>query len=252
MATRPRHPAGDSLSSRSGGAVTDWSQIALAGDPDATGFHPSRAAIAQRYWPVIFAFIRQSGRGEEVASDLTQGFLADVLFSRALLEMATPERGRFRTLLLRAVTNYLRDDHRRGTAARRRPVQGLISLEQSGCTPADASLTPERAFVTAWVAMLMREAANRCQEECTRDGRDAEWHCLHGRVIRPALEGAPMASVSELEALTGIDSRASLAHLTAAGKRRFARHLLDRIGAASGDPDRTSDEVNDLLGLLKP
>ena len=67
---------------------------------------------AVRYWGAIYAYIRQSGRRDEEARELTQGFIADVLLGRNLLGRLDEKRGQFRTLLLSAVRNYLADVYR--------------------------------------------------------------------------------------------------------------------------------------------
>ena len=74
--------------------------------------------LVRRYWSAIFAYIRRSGRDVHEAADLTQGFVCDILISRRLCDSADPNRGRFRTLLLRAIQNYLRERHRREQRAR--------------------------------------------------------------------------------------------------------------------------------------
>ena len=61
---------------------TDWSMIydAARGEPE-----PSAEAwdlLGRRYWPAIYAYIRSSGRNIDDASDLTQGFVCDVLIGR--------------------------------------------------------------------------------------------------------------------------------------------------------------------------
>ncbi|MBX3354682.1 MAG: hypothetical protein KF724_03170 [Phycisphaeraceae bacterium] len=229
--------------------MTDWSEVARAADPDSHGYEASRTSLAQRYWPIIYAFIRQSGRDEETALDLTQGFLADVLFSRGLLDRANPERGRFRTLLLSSVVNYLRDDHRRRTAARRHPGEGRFVLHGALPVIRDPSLTPEQAFAAAWVAMLIREAAEQCRQQCMREEREAAWICLERRILRPALEGASPATTEELKQITGLATASRIARALASAKRCFAERLLERIGASAHD-DASDEEIRTLLKLL--
>jgi len=233
-------------------SLTDWSQVRCASDPQARDYRSSRESIAARYWPIIHAFVRQSGRSEEQARDLTQGFVTDVLFGRRLLELAAPERGRFRTLLLDAVTNYLRDDHRRQTALRRAPEEGITVSGGQSLSLCNEHQTPETAFNRAWVAMLMREAAKHCLAECEAEGRQAQWLCLEHRVLRPALDGSPPATTYDLLAITGLGSVARVAHAIAAGKRRFARHLLNALGVSDDDNRLAREEISQLLGLLDP
>ena len=104
---------------------TNWDLIR-----DAAGSTPTSQAsleeVARRSWPAIYAFIRASGRSPDDATELTQGFICDVFLSRHLLEKADQSRGRFRTLVMGSVRNYLADMHRRKTATTRRPKHGSI------------------------------------------------------------------------------------------------------------------------------
>jgi RNA polymerase sigma-70 factor (ECF subfamily) len=47
------------------------------------------------YWNPVFAFIRRSGYDRDEAQDLTQAFFA-LLLEKNFLEVADPQRGRFR------------------------------------------------------------------------------------------------------------------------------------------------------------
>ena len=84
---------------------------------------------AVRYWGAIYAYIRQSGRRDDEARELTQGFIADVLLGRNLLSKLDEGRGQFRTLLLSSVRNYLADVYRFDHAARRHPGRGRLRAD---------------------------------------------------------------------------------------------------------------------------
>lgn len=225
--------------------------VQRASDPTAPLHAESLDAVTQRYWPIIHAYIRHSGRNEEEAKDLTQAFLADVLLGRGLLALASPARGRFRSLLLHAVTNFLRDDHRRRSAGHRPPPSNRVPLQGAALVVTDPSASPERAFASAWVAMLVSEASERLRAECRREGHDAAWTCFEYRVLRPALHGAVPSGGEELRLLTGLDSPSRVHHALALAKRRFARILLEVVGSSTDDPTRVREEVGDLLAMLE-
>ena len=50
----------------------------------------------------------------ERASDLVQGFVADKLLEKRLVRRAEPGKGKFRSLLVRALENYAIDELRKG------------------------------------------------------------------------------------------------------------------------------------------
>src|SRR5205807_7340342 len=75
--------------------------------------------LCKTYWRPIFAYICRRGYSTQDGEDLTQDFFTSLL-QGPLLQRADPERGRFRSLLLKALQDFLghatekRDAHKRG------------------------------------------------------------------------------------------------------------------------------------------
>ena len=176
---------------------TNWDLIrdAAGGSPTSQS---SLEQVARRSWPAIYAFIRASGRNPDEAAELTQGFLCDVFLARGLLEKADQSRGRFRTLVLGSVRNYLADMHRRRTASTRKPKSGSIGrlddLSEHTTEPAGmAALTPEAAFHSRYVATIIRSSTERLQRALLADGDEAGWEIFRGRVLQPSIDGTAVS-----------------------------------------------------------
>ena len=235
---------------------TNWELIRDAASGSATA-RASLDAVMKRAWPAVYAYIRASGRRSEEATELTQAFICDVMLARRLLEKADQGRGRFRTLLLGAVRNYLADVHRRQTAQSREPRTGLVAIdagdEGSGALVGEASsgqesTSPERAFHARYVAGLIRSASERLQRELEADGDAASWEIFRMRVLQGAFQGmAP--SYEEIAPRLGLDRGQCAAKLLVT-KRRFASILMDELRATMVDPAELKSEVADLLALL--
>ena len=236
---------------------TNWELIRDAASGSATA-RASLDAVMKRAWPAVYAYIRASGRRSEEATELTQAFICDVMLARRLLEKADQGRGRFRTLLLGAVRNYLADVHRRQTAQSRAPRTGLVAIdagdEGSGALVGEASsgqesTSPERAFHARYVAGLIRSASERLQRELEADGDAASWEIFRLRVLQGAFQGmAP--SYEEIAPRLGLDRGQCAAKLLVT-KRRFASILMDELRATVEDPSDVETEVSELLALLK-
>jgi len=235
---------------------TNWELIRDAASGSATA-RASLDAVMKRAWPAVYAYIRASGRRSEEATELTQAFICDVLLARRLLEKADQARGRFRTLLLGAVRNYLADVHRRQTAQSRAPRTGLVAIDGTehgaGALVGEASVghestSPERAFNARYVAGLIRSASERLQRELEADGDAASWEIFRLRVLQGAFQGtAP--SYEEIAPRLGLDRGQCAARLLVT-KRRFASILMDELRATMVDPAELKSEVADLLALL--
>jgi RNA polymerase sigma-70 factor (ECF subfamily) len=89
-------------------ATTRWSVVLACADSTA-GEEMARKALAELckiYWRPVFAFICRRGHPVPDAQDLTQDFFVMVLKGH-LLQRAAPDRGRFRSLLLKALKDFL-------------------------------------------------------------------------------------------------------------------------------------------------
>src|SRR6202011_1491016 len=119
---------------------------------------PGLAQLCQIYWRPIFTFIYRRGYSAPDAQDLTQDFFLMIMEGN-LLQSADPNRGRFRSLLLKSLTNFLID----AVAKQRRHKRGgklrFISWDKwMAETPAQLSLSkatmdsvpPEALFDAGW------------------------------------------------------------------------------------------------------
>lgn len=101
-------------------ATTRWSMVLSCADARSED-EQKREALAQlcrTYWRPIFAFITHKGYSAADAQDLTQDFFLNVLQGN-LLKLADPARGRFRSLLLKALQNFLNDAEDRQRSQKR-------------------------------------------------------------------------------------------------------------------------------------
>lgn len=231
---------------------TNWDLIRDAASGSATA-QASLDAVMKRAWPAVYAYIRASGRRSEEATELTQAFICDVMLARHLLEKADQARGRFRTLLVGAVRNYLADVHRRQTAASRAPKSGLMALDAAADKGVDlatdgAAGSPERAFNARYVAGLIRSASERLQRDLEAAGDHASWEIFRLRVLQSAFQGSA-PGYDEIAPRLGIDRGACAAKLLVA-KRRFATLLMEELRATMSDPNELRNEVAELQALL--
>jgi RNA polymerase sigma-70 factor (ECF subfamily) len=122
---------------------TPWTLV-LRGDAAALDH------LARVYWKPIYFFIRRKGHDVDDAKDLTQEFWATML-QRAAVAKADPARGRFRTFLLAALQNFLRDEARAAGRQKRGPPPLPLEAEPP-------ALPPEDAFMQGWARELLRQA----------------------------------------------------------------------------------------------
>ena len=241
--------------SSAGASRTNWLEI-LDAASDSDTAHQSREVIAQRYWPAIHAFVRRSGISPAEAEDVTQGFICDVMLGRNLLSLAAPDRGRFRSLLLTAVRNYVYDELRRRTATTRHPSSGsIVALESDdriGYSHADPKAAdPEAEFDCSWVAMLLDEAERTVREQALAAGLDAAWDIFNRRLLRPMRDGSEPVSTEDFMKQWSLSSPSQVANTLVRMKRKFTAALLAQLGHGGDDPEVVQREVGELLASLE-
>jgi RNA polymerase sigma-70 factor (ECF subfamily) len=161
-------------------ATTHWS-VVLSANPIHAGQQGSEALaqLCRTYWRPIFAFVCRRGYAMSDAQDLTQDFFVMVLEGN-LLKLADPTRGRFRSLLLKSLKNFLADSAQKHQAEKRGGKLNFISWDDwmaqapsqlSIPTATLESLSPERVFDLRWAATIVERALQRLREECESRGR---------------------------------------------------------------------------------
>jgi RNA polymerase sigma-70 factor (ECF subfamily) len=140
---------------------------------------PGLAQVCQIYWRPIFTFIYRLGYSAPDAQDLTQDFFLMIMEGK-LLQLADPTRGRFRSLLLKSLQNFLMDaDAKRRRQKRGGQVEFLSWETWMADAPAQLSLPtaklestrPEALFDAGWAAAIAEEALRRLRLECESKGR---------------------------------------------------------------------------------
>ena len=233
--------------------ATSWTMIGDAINENSPTTKGSQEQLTKRYWPAIYAFIKASGRSATVSEDLTQGFICDVFLGRDLLSKAEEARGRFRSLLLSSVRNYLADDYRKQTAKRRAPESGPpASLDaHSGMETADKTkLTPESAFNIRWIDELILRTSEETKAALIANGQGAHWDIFKHRVLDPCLVGATPIPHEELSAKWGLDGLPQVSNFLVTAKRRFARTLLFNVRDTLPEDQDPSLELNELFKAL--
>jgi RNA polymerase sigma-70 factor (ECF subfamily) len=217
------------------------------GDEEAAALALER--LVRRYWPAVYAYIRSTGRDVHAASDLTQGFICDVVISRRLCAGADPSRGRFRNLLLSAVSNYLKEDYRHTKREERRRQRTIPMrfVNPDEVPDTVAPRTPEAAFHRQWSATLVHHVLDGVRRGCLADGLDAHWTIFEHRVVRPLLFGDRPTGYDELVGRLDLKDASQAANMMVTVKRRFANALCEEVSRTVSDRDEVTCELAQLL-----
>jgi len=246
----------NSASSSSAFVTTRWNLILSGVDSEKTDENQIRAALAELcriYWRPIFFFVARRGYSPEDAEDLTQDFFLRILRGD-WLQKADPTRGRFRSLLLKSVQNFLNDAGDRTKARKRGGDVSFVSWdpwmteapsELALSNEALTSWTAERLFDAGWAATIVQRAIRRLSEECERKGRLRVFELLNPYLTaeRDDISYARLATKLRV-------SEATVKKLLYHMRQRYRFLLRNEVSQTIADPAEVEDELRYLCGAL--
>jgi RNA polymerase sigma factor (sigma-70 family) len=238
-----------------GFTTTHWSVVLSCASSDQTT-QKAQAALSQlcrTYWRPVFTFICRRGYSETDAQDLSQDFFVMVLKGN-LLHYADPARGRFRSLLLKSLQNFLIDANQKRRAQKRGGKVNFVSWDELMAeAPSQLSVparvleewSAERLYDLRWAATVVEQALRRLAEECESRGRrrvfDALSSCL----------AAESKDVPYEERAISLGIPVSLVRrLVHRLRLRYRVLLRDEIAQTVEDPDAIDNEIRYLCRAL--
>lgn len=236
-------------------ATTRWSVVLSCAKSKAAN-DTARKALAELcriYWRPVFAFICRRGYSVADAQDLTQDFFLMVLEGN-LLSLADPRRGRFRSLVLKALQNFLIDKHDRQKTQKRGGGMQFVSWNDwmaeapsQLSIPATtlASWPADKIFDLRWAATMVEQALRRLAEECESRGRRRMFSVLSKYLTADRLD----VSYADLSASLGVPEN-SVKRLLHHLRERYRAILRDEVSQTVETPGEVDDEIRYLCAAL--
>ena len=236
-------------------STTRWSVVLACADSAAGQDTASKALadLCKTYWRPIFAFVCRRGYSVPDAQDLTKDFFLMVL-EGDLLKRADPTRGRFRSLLLKALQDFLVDDTIRKRARKRGGEMKFVSWDEwMAEAPSNLAITaeeaetwpPEKFFDVRWAATAVEHALRRLGEEC-----EARGHRRVFDVLSDCL-GAERQDMSypKLARSLGVPET-SVKRLVHQLRQRYRALLREEVAQTLERPENVNEELRYLCAVL--
>ena len=235
--------------------TTRWSIVLSCADlgSDDAEAQAALAELCKIYWRPVFAFICRQGHSVPDAQDLTQDFFARVIKGR-LLQSADRSKGRFRSLLLKALQRFLRDEVDKRSARKRGGDLQFVSWDDwMAEAPSHLSIpqwesdnwSPERIFDVRWAATVVERALRRLGDECEKRGRrrifDVLSSCLAAE--REDVSYATFARILSLE-------ETAVKNLVHRLRDRYRNLLREEVAQTVGEANQIDDELRYLCAAL--
>ncbi len=233
--------------------ATHWTAIERIGSGDDICSAALVADLLRNYWKPVYCYLRHKGYDNEQAKDLTQGFFQEVVLGRELVQQANRKKGRFRTLLLRALDRYLVSAHRKDTARKRIPQDRLISLEDFNFhelpeTP--RNLNSEEIFHYTWACELLDRLLEEVETECRQRGMTMHWDLFNDRVLSPIITCVESPSLEELCHKYGVASTLKASNMIFSVKRRFRAAMKRLLRKSVASEAQINEEMRELMKFL--
>lgn len=229
------------LDSHTGFLTTQWSLVDAIQSQ-----RPDSAAALNRlveiYLGAVYAFLRRSGHRPDAAADIAQSFFTEVVIGRLLFHNANSSRGSLRSLILRALSNFVIDGARRDKARRMDRSFSIDALEQ-----ADALLScdadPSLAFNHLIARAQFSLAIDRCREHFAASGLINHWRLFEAREYFPSVHETEPPPLKECYAGFGFASPARAAAAVQTVKRALLAGFREVV-AESLPPNTSPDEID--------
>ncbi|MBI5384850.1 MAG: sigma-70 family RNA polymerase sigma factor [Verrucomicrobia bacterium] len=207
------------------------------------------ATLCKSYWYPLYAFIRRKGHGPAEAQDLTQEFFARLL-AKHYFDKADPQKGRFRSFLLNALTHFLADEWDRVRRLKRgggRPVVSLDDADAEGryrLEPVEA-LDAAKIYERRWALTLLERVLTQLEAEHAQAGKTELFAQL--QVVLLGDKGS--VSYVELGRRLGM-SEGAVKVAVHRMRKRYVQLFRAEIAHTVASPTEIDDEINHLFAVL--
>jgi len=230
-------------------STTHWSVVQGAGQSDLAGVTAALERLCRTYWYPIYAFVRRRGSDPHEAEDLTQAFFA-FLLEKDTLKKVDRQKGKFRTFLLAALTNFLNNEWDKRQTLKRGGQFQIISLDEAAAEglylrePTD-SLTPEKLFERRWASTVVEQVLARLKQEYVEGGKADLFAKLESALTGEVGTGVYAEWAAALGASEGA-VKVALHRM----RRRFGELLRSEVAHTVSGSEQIDDEIRHLFAAI--
>jgi len=223
--------------------------VRQAADSQTASQHAQSALseLCQIYWRPVYVFLRRQGVAQHDAQDLTQGFFADLIESRAYAR-ADPIKGRFRSFLLGTLKHFVAHARDRESAQKRGGGNVPVQLNEVAICEAETYASrsnyqsADGVFEREWAASLARQALDRLAQEYELTGKGALFEALKSRLTAGEATAVPYEKLANRLGRTAAHLRVDVARLRA----RYRAILREEVCGTVVDPRDVDEELQYL------
>jgi RNA polymerase sigma-70 factor (ECF subfamily) len=230
---------------------TDWSKIRHAADPASPDHLDAMSALMEGFRPALLAHLVMRRRmPQDQAEDLLHEFIATKILAGKMISSASRTRGRFRTLLLNSLDNFLISWRRKEATLKNSPNCGISLDDETGVSPVILTAERESRYDIEWAEVLFRETLLEMREHCNSTGQQRIWEIFELRLLNPILNQKPTITYEELVERFQFSSPVQAYNSLITGKRMFLRTLRSVVGRYTEGEEAIDLEIQELKEIL--
>jgi RNA polymerase sigma factor (sigma-70 family) len=229
--------------------ATHWSVVMMAGQSHLPQAADALERLCRAYWYPLYAYVRRQGKSPEDAEDLTQQFFSRLL-EKDYLTRADPERGKFRTFLVRSLNNFLINEWKRTGRLKRGGDVIFLSLnaeeaeERYAEEPVHDS-NPANAYERLWAVALIEQVFSVLRREYAAAGKGHLFEALKG-FIWGDVEPTSYVELGRSLNLTEGTVKVAVHRL----RKRFREVVRAEIAHTVARPEDIDEELRHLIAVL--
>jgi RNA polymerase sigma-70 factor (ECF subfamily) len=229
--------------------TTNWSVVLELIQTDYGRAAGALESLCSRYWYPVYAFIRRRGSDPHEAKDLTQAFFTHLLENETLKKV-DPQKGKFRSFLLTAATNFLTNEWDKRQSLKRGGQHQIISLDDTEAEERYrhepvAVLTPENLYERRWAFTLLNEVLACLKEEYIAANKMELFAKLEPGLVDVVNPGSYADWAIALNMSEGA-VRVAVHRL----RRRFGELLRNEIARTVATPAEVDEEIRHLFAAI--
>jgi RNA polymerase sigma-70 factor (ECF subfamily) len=229
--------------------TTNWSVVLEVGQTDYGRAAGALEELCVRYWYPVYVFIRRRGSDAHEAKDLTQAFFTHLL-EKETLKKVDRQKGKFRSFLLAAATNFLTNEWDKRQSLKRGGQHQIISLDDTEAEELYrqepvAALTPENLYERRWAFTLLNEVLARLKEEYIAANKEELFAKLETGLVDEVNPGLYADWAVTLNMSEGA-VRVAVHRL----RRRFGELLRSEIARTVATPAEVDEEIRHLFAAI--
>lgn len=230
-------------------ATTHWSIVRAAAHDSHGTARVALQELCEIYWAPVYAFVRRKGHSSGDAEDLTQSFFVHVLESE-FVRSANRDRGRFRSFLLKSVSNFLNANRRGQTAEKRGGGRTVLTLdfasgEQQYRQVASVAMSADQLFERRWALTLLQNATTTLRNEYSARNHGKLFDLLEPHINQDAAR-VPYADLSPELSM----SEDAIKQAARRIKLRYREILRSEIAVTVASAEDVDEELRQLMRIL--